>query len=147
LENNGRGKQVAEILESIPDNLEIQRQLSPVLRLFESNVDSPRALLILRNSALTLLEVKEGFELERMFVLLADSEYRLGVVNRLINETPKYWDPAWYEAWGKDGEPLYSKRQQAIARRRSLINFWTEEWKEISEHEIRHAIEVLQSLK
>ncbi len=146
MENDGRINQLTETKESIPSDSEIERKLEPLLAAVGSAIDSPKVLLILRNSALTLLEVHGSIGLERMFLMVADSEFRSGVVNHLVSETPVYWGNAWNEAWAKDREPLYSKRQQAIARRRSLITFWTKEWAELPEHEVRHATEILQGL-
>ncbi len=146
MENDGRGKQVAEIQDLIPSDRDIERKLEAELSIFADTIDSPRVLLILRNAALTLLEVHGSIGLERMFLLVADSEYRAGIVDHLVTETPKYWDDTWNAAWAKDSEPLYSKRQQAIARRISLITFWIKEWSELPKHEVEHTSKALQAL-
>ena len=146
MENNGTGEQLTRISDSISDDAEIERKLESALSGLRLLVDSPKALLIMRNAALTLLEVHGTVGPERMLLLVADPEFRAGVVNLLVRDTPKYWDETWNAVWHKDAEPLYSVRQQRIARRRSLIAFWTKEWSELPEEEVAHVGRILAAL-
>ncbi len=130
----------------ILDDRSILSVVDNVVRAVSNAIDTPRALLIVRDAALTLVEVREEISYERLLLLLADKEYRQGIVTRLVNTTPNYWDSSWNAAWKeKDAEPLYSEQQQRIARRRSLISFWTKEFDTLPTDQLNHVNEVLHS--
>lgn len=135
--------QAVQLGASIPDDAEIEKKLQTNLRRFRDRIDSPKTLLIIRNAVLTLLEVGDEVEDQMLSYLLADKDYRDGVVNRLSSQTPEYWDESWSKAWVKEIEPLYSKAQQRIARRRSLLSFWTKEWDTLPAEQVKHALEAL----
>jgi hypothetical protein len=107
------------------------------LRLVSDIADSPKLSQLLRNTFLALLESGDEditFRNARKYV--SDADYRAKCLAELSKETPDYWTEEWDAAYRKEIEPLYSKAQQQIVRRRSLIKFWTKEWIEsISEKE------------
>lgn len=135
----------AELGVSIPDDAEIEKNLQEHLHPLSERIDSPKTLLIFRNAVLTLLEIGEQVDEQELLLLLVDKEYRQGIVDRLGSSTPKYWDQTWNAAWVKEIEPLYSRMQQKIARRRSLISFWTKEWDSLPADQVKHAAEVLSA--
>ena len=150
LANNGRvesgtivEERTSELRYSIPADAEIEAKLQAHLGALGDKVDSPKTLLILRNSVLMLLEVGDEVDNQSLILLIADREYRKGVVNRLTTNTPNYWDQTWNSSWTKEIEPLYSRAQQRITRRRSLISFWTKEWDTLPPEQVRHAAEAL----
>jgi hypothetical protein len=143
------------VLELPPEAL-IEKEVQSEFRRISESVDSPKALLIIRNALLTALELNElelpeqgnnqTLDLSALWSLLTNSEYRQRIVERLISTTPNFWDESWDQAWSKDAEPLYSERQQRIVRRRSLISFWTKEWQSLPKEQVEHAIQVVDSL-
>jgi hypothetical protein len=140
----------------LPPQALIESELQTQLHKISENIDSPKALLIIRNAALTVLELNElklvgqednrSLDLSSLLSLLTNSEYRQRIVERLISTTPNFWDESWDQAWSKDAEPLYSERQQRIVRRRSLISFWTKEWQSLPKEQVEHAIQVVDSI-
>ena len=137
--------QATELGASIPDDAEIEIKLQANLRPLSDRIDTPKTLLIFRNAVLTLLEVGDQVDEQELLLLVLDKEYRQGIVNRLVSSTPDYWDQSWNAAWTKEIEPLYSRMQQRIARRRSLISFWTKEWDSLPAEQVRHAAEALSA--
>jgi hypothetical protein len=140
----------------------MERELRARLRAVRDKIDSPKTLFILKNALLTELELygaESGSSLKRgcktqysgsgaIFVecLLSDAQFREKVVDMLISTTPDVWDQNWNSVWNKDADPLYSERQQTILRRRSLITFWTNEWKTIPDEQVESAINVARAL-
>jgi hypothetical protein len=140
----------------LPPQALIEKELQDELRKVREEIDSPRALLIIRNAALTLLELSEiktagqlrpcNLDWNSVKSLLSNSQYRQTIVDRLISTSPNFWDENWDHVWSKDAEPLYSEQQQRIVRRRSLISFWTREWQTLPKDQIEHAVLVITSL-
>lgn len=111
-------------------------------------VDSPKTHLILRNAALTLLELPEcTLDLEKIRKLLTDAQVRASVMKELSEETPPYWSEQWNSLWRKDVEPLSSKAQQRIVRRISLLTFWSKEWDEVPAEVRSHVTDAVQALR
>lgn len=140
----------------LPSQALIEKELQTQLRMIREKIDSPKALLIIRNAALTLLELNKAglfeqksaqkLDLTLVKALLSDPQFRQTTVERLIATTPNFWDHNWEQAWTKDAEPLYSERQQRIVRRRSLISFWTKEWQALPRDQLEHAVQVVGSV-
>jgi hypothetical protein len=156
LENNGAtagleaeaatGQHILNASGALPGDEEIEKKLELQMQSLRSAIDSPKTLLIVRNAALTLFEVDGEVTQQAIFLLVTDKDYRKGIVDSLISETPNYWDDSWNAAWTKEIEPLYSNRQQRIARRRSLISFWTKEWDSLPEDQTKLVGEALGAL-
>jgi hypothetical protein len=140
------GRQAPELARLLPDDAEIEKQLELRLSEIGNQIFSPKTLLIVRNATLTLLEVTGDATPEATFLLVADEQYRQGVVDKLVTETPNYWDDAWKAAWTKEMEPLYSRLQQRITRRRSLISFWTKEWDTLPPDQVKKIAATLKAL-
>jgi hypothetical protein len=146
----------ASPVPDLPSQPLIEKELRTQFHKISENIDSPKALLIIRNAALTVLELNElklvgqenkrSLDLSSLLSLLTNSEYRQRIVERLISTTPNFWDESWDQAWSKDAEPLYSERQQRIVRRRSLISFWTKEWQSLPKEQVEHAVQIVDSL-
>jgi hypothetical protein len=139
-------RQAPDLARLLPDDAEIEKQLELRLSELGDEIFSPKALLIVRNATLTLLEVTGAANPEATFLLVADQQYRQGIVNKLVAETPSYWDETWKAAWTKEIEPLYSRLQQRITRRRSLISFWTKEWDTLPPDQVKKVAVTLKAL-
>lgn len=110
-------------------------------------VDSPKAHLILRNAAATLLELADhNLSVGEVCRLLSDDHFRDDVIEKLSEETPQYWSEQWNSLWKKDAEPLSSDAQQRIARRISLMTFWGREWSGIPAEVRRHVAEAARAM-
>ncbi len=139
-------KQLHENSGSFSGDWEIEKKLESCMQHLRPAVDSPKSLLIVRNAALTMLEVEGKAEVQSVFLLVRDKDYRQSVVDKLAAGTPNYWDEVWNHAWTKEVDPLYSSEQQGIARRRSLISFWRSEWDTLPEDEVSQIVKNLQQL-
>jgi hypothetical protein len=110
-------------------------------------IDSPLTHLILRNAALTLLEIQgEDLSIRKIYELLTDDRFRSSIVSMLAEITPPYWSEEWSLLWRKDAEPLFSVSQQRIVRLAGLLTFWTKEWGEIPYDIKRHVAEMLKGM-
>lgn len=128
MEKHGTGiEQAASVALAL--ERDIDTRLRQFMEALANIVDSPKALLILRNAALTLLELPEHtLDVEKVCELLTDDQVRAGVIKKLSEETPPYWSEQWNSLWEKDVDPLLSESQQRIVRRISLVTFWSKEW-------------------
>lgn len=114
-------------------------------------VDSPQTLQILRNTLLLALFASEkgndttdiNSRSVTCAVLLSDDLFRTDTINALNKDTAAIWSDEWNSAWRKDAEPLYSRTQQYMSMRASLITFWTREWNTIPEETRRHVAKLL----
>jgi RNA polymerase-interacting CarD/CdnL/TRCF family regulator len=110
-------------------------------------VDSPKFLLIIRNAVHTLLETPgQDFSWKSVHELLSDEKFRSNVVSKLKEVTPDLWREEWDKMWKVEEDPLFSKAQQRIVKRQSLIVFWTEEWDTLPTKEKMHVAEVVSML-
>lgn len=146
MENNGeRG------INSIPffkqSNEQLNQEMLDHLDVVADAVDSPKFLLIIRNAVHTLLETPDqDFSWKAVHDLLTDEKFRSNVVGKLKEVTPKFWRDEWDKLWEINEDPLFSKAQQRIVKRQSLIVFWTEEWDTLPKKEKVHVAEVVSIL-
>jgi hypothetical protein len=144
MENDGAG--VALVSRDEPTWEDTGSRLHSIMTSLEDLVDSPKALLVLRNATLTLLEAGEEFTYSKLYYLLSYDEYRKTVTNRLRQATPGTWSAGWNGAWQKDAEPLLSVAQEKMVRRNGLITFWSTEWMSIPEDLKAHVLRVVSAL-
>ncbi|HZW56613.1 MAG TPA: hypothetical protein VFF30_10015 [Nitrososphaerales archaeon] len=155
MENNGGAatglvqKKTEPATSTGKDHVEIARVIVSQLQETEGLgglIDSPRTLLVMRNAIQILSEADENVDIERIFLVIADREYRRGIIGKIEAGTPNYWDESWNAEWRKDADPLYSNSQQRIARRRGLVHFWTKEWDTFPEDYVKSVARSLQAL-
>ena len=144
MEKHGR-EQVAQTSQALLlSSVQLSNKAKEYMRSFHYLIDSPKFLLIVRNATLTLLEISEQeISRDKIGQFLRDDNYRAEVVGMLREQTPAYWSEQWDASWHKDREPLLSAVQERITRRASLLEFWTTEWRTISEDVKAHLTKVL----
>jgi len=146
MENNGNRAVGSHTLTKLSDetlNQELENHLAPI----KDVIDTPRTLLIMRNAILTLLETPDQpFSWKSVHALLTQDEFRADVVNKLEGATPKFWREDWDSLWKVDEDPLFSKAQQRIVIRQSLIVYWTQEWSHTPKEERMHAAKIVEAL-
>ena len=126
---------------------ELSSRLTAAMACFQDTLDSPRTQLILRNAALTLLELPgHEFSVKLVYDLLTDDGQRSRAVKTLSEETPQYWSKEWDSLWRKDVDPLLSISQQRIAKRNSLLVFWSREWDQIPAGPKAHMVRMLERM-
>ena len=125
----------------------LNQELENNLGLIWDDIESPRTLWIMRNAILTILETPDqSFSWKAVHALLTQDDFRTDIVNKLKQVTPKFWREEWDFLWKVDEDPLFSKAQQRIVRRNSLIVFWTEEWSDTPKKAKIHAAEIIEAL-
>jgi hypothetical protein len=125
----------------------LNQELENNLGLIWGDIESPRTLWIMRNAILTILETPDqSFSWKAVHALLTQDDFCTDIVNKLKQVTPKFWREEWDSLWKVDEDPLFSKAQQRIVRRYSLIVFWTEEWSETPKKERIYAAEIIEAL-
>lgn len=145
MENDG-GRGITKAPE-LRQEAELNRRLSTIMDSLTDVIDSPQTHLILRNAALTLLEIQgEDFSIRKIYELLTDDRFRSSIVSMLAKMTPPYWSEEWSLLWRKDADPLFSASQQRIVRLTGLLTFWTKEWGEIPYDIKRHVAEMLKGM-
>jgi hypothetical protein len=146
MENNGdRGINSNSFFKQSSEQL--NQEMLDHLDVVADAVDSPKFLLIIRNAVHTLLETPgQDFSWKSVHELLSDEKFRSNVVSKLKEVTPDLWREEWDKMWKVEEDPLFSKAQQRIVKRQSLIVFWTEEWDTLPTKEKMHVAEVVSML-
>ncbi len=146
MENNGTREMSNPPVFKQSDEQLNQDMLSH-LEVVKDAVDSPKFLLIIRNAVHTLLETpNQDFTWKAVYALLTDEKFRANIIDRLKGATPKFWRDEWDNLWKVDEDPLFSKAQQRIVKRQSLVVFWTEEWDTLPKKEKMHVADTVSML-
>lgn len=134
------------MVDYLPED-ELNSRLRAAMTTFQYALDSPRTQMILRNSILILLELPEHtVNAQLIYKLLTDEQFRKEAIKRLSETTPHYWSEDWNSLWRKDIDPLLSIAQQRVAKRNSIITFWSKEWDEIPSDVKRHVVKMLEKI-
>ena len=105
---------------------------------------TPRDALVIRNIRLVFEEIEDQtFSFTNALKFLSDDEFRLRYIEQLEKKIPEYWSEEWNSCWTKELDPLSSKAQQEIVRRRSIVAFWRNEWKAMMSESSRQIVQRL----
>lgn len=147
--NDGRREEPVTVAAQLsPRSEEIDNRLRECMNSLTQLLDSPQTLTILRNTALTLLELPEHqFDVDRAHALLTWSVVREDAVSKLREITPQLWSEAWNLQRPQSNGPLYTEVQQQTLIRSNLIRFWVEEWGRIPVEVRDHVADMLGKLR
>ncbi len=146
MENNG-SREVSSPPFFKQSDEQLNQEMLDHLEVIKAAVDSPKFLLIIRNAVHTLLETpNQDFSWKAVYALLTDDKFRANVIDKLKEVTPEFWRDEWDKLWKVEEDPLFSKAQQRIVKRRSLIIFWTDEWSTLHKKEKMHVSEAVSRL-
>ncbi len=148
MENYGRREEPIAATSSILAEADLAKKLSRAMHSMQELIDSPKTHFILRNTALTLLELPDhSFDLERAYLLLTNNSAREKIVRELLENTPEIWSETWNSLRLKETDPLYTAAQQHCVTRVQLARFWTKEWETIPEETRVHVANLLATLR
>jgi hypothetical protein len=146
MENNGNREVGSSILMEKSDEL-LNQELKNNLAFTVDAIDAPKTLWIMRNAILTILDTpNQPYSWKAVHSLITQDDFRADIVDKLKKVTPMFWREEWDSLWKVDEDPLFSKAQQRVARRHSLIVYWTEEWSQIPAKAKNHAAKIAQEL-
>lgn len=133
-------------VDYLPEDV-LNSRLGAAMAPFQDAPGSPLTHMILRNSILMLLELPEHVaSVQLVYELLTDAQFRNDAVKRLGETTPQYWSEGWDSLWRKDIDPLLSVTQQRVAKRNSILAFWSKEWGDVHSGAKTQAVKILEMM-